>query len=141
MSTIAFDSMTVGQRAFDPMAFDSMSFRPKARAKRASAPAAHLRLTRRGRVVLTSLAAIPLVIGALAFAINGGNAVATGQVASTSFDYVTVEPGQSLWQVAERVAPSADLRDVVADIVHLNQLESTNLQPGQKIAIPARYSH
>jgi len=137
MSTIAINSMAVRPIAVNPMAFG-----PTARANRASAaPAAHLRLTRRGRVVLTSLAAIPLVIAALVFAVNGGSAVATGQVASTSFDYVTVEPGQSLWQVAEHIAPSADLRDVVADIVHLNRLESTNLQPGQKIAIPTQYSH
>ncbi|WP_394770052.1 LysM peptidoglycan-binding domain-containing protein [Lacisediminihabitans sp.] len=121
------------------IAMNQMAFGTTARADRA--PAVHLRLTRRGRVVLTSLAAVPLVIGALVFAINGGSAVATGQVASTSFDYVTVEPGQSLWQLAETVAPSADIRDVVADIVHLNRLESTNLQPGQKIAIPTQYSH
>jgi hypothetical protein len=120
--------------AMNPMAFGTAAGVDRA-------PATHLRLTRRGRVVLTILAAVPLVIGALVFAINGGGAVATGQVASTSFDYVTVEPGQSLWQLAETVAPSADLRDVVADIVHLNQLESTNLQPGQKIAIPTQYAH
>ncbi|HAM28088.1 MAG TPA: hypothetical protein DCP11_15705 [Microbacteriaceae bacterium] len=105
-----------------------------------SGPRTHLRLTRRGRVVLTSLAAIPLVIAAGVFAINGGGAIATSQASTTTFDYVTVGPGQSLWQLAGDIAPSADRRDVVADIVHLNQLESTNVQPGQKIAIPTQYS-
>jgi hypothetical protein len=99
-----------------------------------------LRLTRRGRVVLTSLAAIPLVAAALFFAINGGGAFATGQSGATPFDYVTVEAGQSLWQLAGDIAPSADRRDVVADIVHLNQLENTDVQPGQKLAIPSQYS-
>ena len=100
----------------------------------------HLRLTRRGRVVLTSLVAIPLVIAALFLVINGGGAIATSHASSTSFGYVTVEAGQSLWQLAGEIAPTADRRDVVADIVHLNQLESTNVQPGQKLAIPTQYS-
>ena len=49
-----------------------------ATSRTAGAPTAHLRLTRRGRAVITTLAAVPLVIGAFVFAINGGGAVATG---------------------------------------------------------------
>ena len=99
----------------------------------------HLRLTRRGRVVLTSLAAIPLVIGALVFTLNGGGAAASGDRAHVQFQYVTVETGQSLWSIAEKVAPSADARDVIADIVSLNQLDSAVVSPGQRLAIPAQY--
>jgi hypothetical protein len=99
----------------------------------------HLRLTRRGRVVLTSLAAIPLVIGALVFALNGGGAAASGDRAHVQFQYVTVESGQSLWSIAEKVAPSADPRDVIADIVSLNQLDTAVVSPGQRLAIPAQY--
>jgi hypothetical protein len=98
-----------------------------------------LRLTRRGRVVLTSLAAIPLVVGALFFALNGGGAAAIGDQAHVHFQYVTVEPGQSLWSIAETVAPNADPRDVIADVVSLNQLESAVVSPGQRIAIPSQY--
>ena len=65
-----------------------------------------LRLTRRGRAVLSALVALPLVIGALVFALNGGGAVATGEQTHVSFQYVTVESGDSLWSVAERVAPT-----------------------------------
>lgn len=99
-----------------------------------------LRLTRRGRVVLTTLASVPLIIGALVFALNGGGAIASGDQAHVSFQYVTVESGQSLWSIAEKVAPSADPRDVIADIVSLNQLDSAVVSPGQQLAIPTQYA-
>ncbi|MDR6970974.1 LysM peptidoglycan-binding domain-containing protein [Leifsonia shinshuensis] len=100
-----------------------------------------LRLTRRGRAVLSALVALPLVIGALVFALNGGGAVANGEQTHVSFQYVTVESGDSLWSVAERVAPNADPRDVIADLVSLNGLESAVVSPGQQLAIPAKYAH
>jgi hypothetical protein len=100
-----------------------------------------LHLTKRGRVVLTALAALPLVVAAFFFATNGGGATATDEVSSVSFEHVTVQAGQSLWQLAGEIAPSADPRDVVADIVHLNQLDGSDLQPGQQLAIPTQYSH
>jgi hypothetical protein len=100
-----------------------------------------LRLTRRGRAVLSALVALPLVIGALVFALNGGGALATGDQTHVSFRYVTVESGDSLWSVAERVAPNADPRDVIADLVSLNGLESSVVSPGQQLAVPAKYAH
>lgn len=100
-----------------------------------------LRLTRRGRVVLSALVALPLVIGALVFALNGGGALASGEQTHVSFQYVTVESGDSLWSVAERVAPNADPRDVIADIVSLNGLESAVVSPGQQLAVPSKYAH
>ncbi len=99
-----------------------------------------LRLTRRGRAVLTSLVAGPLVALVLSVTLNGGMAVATSDLSSGAFEYVTVQAGQSLWALAESVAPSADPRDVVAEIVSLNQLENSELHPGDRIAIPVKYS-
>jgi len=100
-----------------------------------------LRLTRRGRVVFTALAAVPIVLGSIAIAVNGGVAAAEGTatVGAAAFEYVTIESGQSLWQLAESIAPSQDPRDVIADIVNLNQLPSEAVQPGQRIALPADY--
>lgn len=106
---------------------------------RAVAP--RLRLTRRGRAVLTTLAAVPLIAAALAFGLNGGMATATSVGGSTAFQYVTVEAGQSLWQLALQIAPSADPREVISDVVQLNQLTSSDVQVGQRLAIPVRYSH
>ncbi|MET0975208.1 MAG: LysM peptidoglycan-binding domain-containing protein [Leifsonia sp.] len=98
-----------------------------------------LHITRRGRAVATTLAALPIVVGAFLFALNGGVAAAGGDAPGQSFDYVTVESGQSLWQLAEELAPAADPRDVIADIVSLNQLADTSIEPGQRLAIPAQY--
>ncbi|MBG6214990.1 MAG: LysM peptidoglycan-binding domain-containing protein [Cryobacterium sp.] len=124
------------------------------------APVTRLRLTRRGRVVLTTLAAVPLVIGSVAFALNGGAAGASdsaagidlmsyttesGVVATLAYSptdvgsaqFITVEPGQTLWDLAEEISPSTDPRDVVADIKRLNTLTVETLQPGQRLEIPA----
>ena len=121
--------------------------------------ATRLRLTRRGRVVFTTLAAVPLVLGAFAFAVNGGPAGASGSavgidlvsyttdsgiVATLAYSptdvgsarFITVEPGQTLWDLAEGEFPSADPRDVVADIKRLNALSVETLQPGQRLEIP-----
>lgn len=103
-------------------------------------PTPRLRLTRRGRLVLSSIFVVPLAALTLATALSGGMATANSDIASDSFEYVTVQAGQSLWEVAESIAPSSDPRDVISDIVRLNQLQNAELHPGDQIAIPARYS-
>lgn len=103
-----------------------------------SAP--RLRLTQRGRAVLTFLAATPLVIGALLFALNGGTATASLEGSGVAFEYVTIEPGQTLWEVAEKIAPAADPRDVISELMSLNQLSSADVSAGQEIAVPAEYA-
>jgi hypothetical protein len=120
------------------------SSRRAGRLQAASLPAAALRITRRGRAVVTFLVAVPLAIAAAAFGLGAlGTSAAAGSASgpAASFQYVTVDPGESLWQVAETVAPTADPRDVVADILTLNNLSSGDVQAGQRLAIPAKYSH
>lgn len=113
--------------------------RPVVRASGATAP--RLRLTRRGRVVLAALVTLPLVIAVLVLSLNGGAATATLEGSTVPFEYVTVESGQSLWDVAEVLAPSADPREVIDAIVRLNGLESVDVYAGQELAIPAVYAH
>jgi hypothetical protein len=104
-----------------------------------AAPApTRLRLTNRGRRVLTALVAVPLVIGALALAFQGSMATASSEVASNDFHYVTIASGQSLWQLAQEVAPNVDPRDFIAEIVALNHITG-EIQVGQRIALPAGY--
>lgn len=105
-----------------------------------SARAAKLRLTARGRAVFTTLAAAPLVAVALFLGLGGGDAVAS-QGSGAPLEYVSVEPGQSLWQLAEQIAPEADPREVIADVMALNQLGSADVQPGQELAIPVQYGN
>ncbi|MCL2516462.1 MAG: LysM peptidoglycan-binding domain-containing protein [Nocardiaceae bacterium] len=102
-----------------------------------------LRLTRRGRLVLSSVAAAPLVALALWFGVNSGIAGAaehSAAASSTVLHHVTVQQGESLWQIAETIAPNDDPRDVIAAIVDLNNLPSSSLTPGQSLAVPAQYS-
>lgn len=99
-----------------------------------------LHLTRRGRVVLTFVVVLPLLALLGAAMLNGGGAAATGSTARVHFEHVTVASGETLWQVAEQVAPKSDPRDVIDDIVRLNDLPSTDVMAGQSIAIPTQYT-
>lgn len=104
--------------------------------------ATRLRLTVRGRRVLVALAALPLAAGIAFAAIGGGSAIASGETVSTaSFATVTVLPGDTLWSIAESVAPSADPRTVISEIQKLNAFGSGSLQVGQQLAIPAEYGN
>ncbi len=106
----------------------------------APAPRTRLRLTRRGRRVLAGLVALP-VAAALGFAVlAGGSAIATGVASDAEFATVTVLPGDTLWSIAESVAPGADPRDVVYAMSRLNVIDGGVLVPGQELAIPAQYA-
>lgn len=106
----------------------------------AAAPRSHLRLTTRGRVVIGMLVAVPLLAASLVFGLGTTGASAGDQTTADTYSYVNVAPGETLWQLAQQLAPNADPRDVIADIVSLNQLDSTGVQAGQKLAIPTKYT-
>jgi hypothetical protein len=89
-------------------------------------------LTLRGRLVLLVLVAL-LATVAMVFG--------RGQVAATSSSqqvvhYVTVEPGDTLWQIARRAAPQSDPRLVVDRIVEINGLDGAAIQAGSRLAVP-----
>ena len=101
-----------------------------------------LRLTVRGRRLLATIAAVPAVV-ALALAILGGGAALASRDAgmpADSFQTVTVLSGDSLWSIAQEVAPQADPRDVVDAMMRLNALEGATVTAGQRLAVPAEYS-
>lgn len=102
--------------------------------------ASHLRITSRGRAVLLTLVAGPLVLVAIALGMNAGGATATSQVPTQQLQTVIVLPGESLWSVAEHVAPNVDPREFISDIVRLNGLDSAAVQAGQQLEIPAEYA-
>ncbi|HEU0257778.1 MAG TPA: LysM peptidoglycan-binding domain-containing protein [Microbacteriaceae bacterium] len=105
---------------------------------------ARLRLTRRGRAVLTTLVAAPAVVLVVAASLLAGAAQAAGRdsaAAAAAYSHsVTVQQGDSLWSVAMRVAPDDDPRIVVRDIAQLNDVTGTALTPGERLAIPERYT-
>ena len=93
-----------------------------------------LRITRRGRVVLGLALALPVM--ALPVFLASSGALAESDAASNDFEYMTVLSGDTLWSIATMISPHEDPRDVVANIISLNQLETASLMPGQEIALP-----
>lgn len=102
---------------------------------------APMRLTRRGRILVGTLVALPIIVGAYFIGMGSSSAGADSVQSTVSFETVTVMPGDTLWSIAQSVAPNADAQAVIAAIEELNQLETLTLQPGQKLAIPADLSN
>lgn len=103
---------------------------------------APLRLTRRGRFVFFGVPLILLTALILSFSgfLNAPAKAADSadQLSVTPTITVTVQPGESLWAIAGSVAPDRDPRDVVADIVQLNNLDAARVLPGQQLFVPSK---
>jgi LysM repeat protein len=130
-------AITVG--GFASSYSSSYSASSSASARAAQQRPAKLRMAKRGRAVLLTIVATPLVIAALAFGINAGGATATSS--STPLAKVTVVGGETLWNVATQIAPNADPRDVISDLMSVNRLSSAEIYPGEQLSIPAQYRH
>ncbi len=94
---------------------------------------APVRLTKRGRRVVALLVLAPLALGMWLFA--GHQVFAMGSAPTTKT--VVVQPGQSLWQIAEQVAPNSDPRETIYKIKQMNGLSDSSLIAGQGIVVPA----
>ncbi|MBX7442558.1 MULTISPECIES: LysM peptidoglycan-binding domain-containing protein [unclassified Arthrobacter] len=118
-----------------------LSRREPARRVRQAA-SGRIRLTRRGRLVLIGIPAMLLAVLLLSLSgLFNSPAKASDSAADlglTPTVTVTVQPGQSLWAIAGEVAPGRDARDVVADIVQLNNLAAGAVLPGQQLFVPTR---
>lgn len=111
--------------------------RPRPRRPAPHPGAVPVRLTRRGRLVLAALSLVLVVLSA--GAVGGLPAIAgTGDTAPVAGQHVTVRPGETLWSIALRTAPQADPRQTVAHIIDLNALESSAVQAGSVLLVPAR---
>jgi LysM domain len=97
----------------------------------ASAP---LRLTRRGRLVMT---VVFLAVMLAALTVFGAHSAATGQ-GGVPVQTRTVEVGQgdTLWGIASKVAEPGQVREMVLKIEQLNALDGPALVEGQEIAVP-----
>ncbi|WEV53438.1 LysM peptidoglycan-binding domain-containing protein [Bifidobacterium sp. ESL0704] len=59
---------------------------------------------------------------------------ATGDANVVSY---TVRPGDTLWSYARQITPeNKNVGDTVVEIMDMNQLDSAQLQPGQRIVVP-----
>jgi hypothetical protein len=107
-----------------------------ARPVRQSRPArATVRLTRRGRLVLTVLFLAALLVG---FTVFGATSAATGEVGEpVPTRTVMVGEGDTLWGIAASVAEPGEVREVVHQIQELNALSGSGVALGQELAVPA----
>lgn len=101
-----------------------------------------LQLTRRGRLARTValLALLAALVVMSLDVLSSGRALAEAAPPTVPVSTATavVAQGDSLWSIAQSVAPAADPRAVVEDIRELNGLRSNLIQPGQVLLVPAR---
>lgn len=112
----------------------------------ATSPAANvghvgqIRLTTRGRLLLCAsglVVALSLISANTALGSNQSGAVSGG---SAGYESIRVLPGESLWSIARQVAPDfgASTGDIVAMIIEINNLPSSELESGAELLIPIR---
>jgi LysM repeat protein len=88
-------------------------------------------LTRRGRLVL--LALLIVLVGSLTAAVAlPSQAAAPAGPARV----VVVQPGDSLWTVAQRYRPGADPVRAMDELARANGLTGSTLQPGEELTLP-----
>ncbi len=93
-----------------------------------------LRLTRRGRIVVATLAALAvcgLFVAGASAAQASGPAAAHGNATQ-----VIVQPGDTLWSIAQSADPNADARAVVQQILRANRLTNPDITAGQWLWVP-----
>ena len=100
-----------------------------------------VRLTQRGRLVVTVMAVLLVAAGSVALAgaaqaIGHSGAKARPGTAGAAITKIQVRPGQSLWTLAEAYDPNADTRQVIQEILQLNSMSTDQVQPGQVLWMP-----
>jgi len=81
-------------------------------------------------VLATMLACVALLLIARLSA-----SPSSGTAARPVARVVTVQPGDTLWSIAEQVQPGRDPRQVVDQLRRVNRLHSVALTPGQTLKV------
>jgi hypothetical protein len=131
-------------RRLEPMAWPVVAGPAEARPQETGARPVRtrVRLTRRGRIVVAVLITASMVlVAALAWLAGTAKADVAGSGVPSSAVYhslrsVVVMPGQSLWSIATQYEPTADPRSVIQEIIDLNALSGTSVQPGERLWLP-----
>lgn len=94
-------------------------------------------MTRRGRVVLVAAVLMAVLVAGVA---GAGLGAMTGERVPERTSTVVVEPGETLWGIAQRVQADADVREVMRRIAEVNDLaEGETLSPGQRLTVPSNH--
>ena len=125
-----------------PLASPPVSRASAARSRGSAARPAPLRLTRRGRTVVTVLALLAACAAAAVLWLSmagGAQASSQGQPAGAGFGGMTrvvVRPGQTLWSIASAAEPTANTQTVVQQIIDANALSGASIDAGQLLWVP-----
>ena len=93
-------------------------------------PGTRLVGSRAGRAILVAGAVVVLMLGlGFAHGVQG--------TAPAGYQTVTVQPGDTLWTLAERRYPNEDIRSRVLEIERINGLHDPVLHSGQSLRMPA----
>lgn len=111
--------------------------RPRAAAMGSAAPA------RPARSAALSMTAVVLLIvafiGSAWFVLSNGERAFNVGLTSTERQVVIVTPGESLWTIAEDHGIDGLTTQQTSDIIRAwNDLDSSTIQPGDALAVPAR---
>ncbi|ALG07906.1 LysM peptidoglycan-binding domain-containing protein [Kibdelosporangium phytohabitans] len=90
---------------------------------------------RRRQVAASVLIALGMFLAVLGFGSLAG--ALTADVVPGRTAVVWVQPGESLWEVAERSAPGYDTEAVVARIHELNEISGNVVLAGQPLQVPS----
>ncbi|MGZ0152684.1 LysM peptidoglycan-binding domain-containing protein [Kribbella sp. WER1] len=95
-----------------------------------------LRLTRRGRMLLTTVSVLVFGAAVLVLGLRVAGVLEPGPHFTHTVP-VQVAPGQTLWSIAESTNPGQDPTIVVEKIANLNKLATpADITPGQTLQIP-----
>jgi LysM repeat protein len=97
-----------------------------------------VRLTPRGRFLarIAVIASLSILLLSLLSMFTGASA---GSNPSTvEYEQIIVAPGQTLWSIAANLEIKGDRREIVDEIMSLNNLSNPELSAGQKIYLPTR---
>ena len=92
-----------------------------------------IKLTVRGRRLVALLALLPIVVAFLLI----GTRSAQAETAMPATAIIKIEAGQTLWDVAVAIAPNEDPRATIWAIKALNGLQTSEVQAGQALVVPA----
>jgi hypothetical protein len=102
-----------------------------------------VRLTRRGRLVVTGFAMLVVIVAAtLLWMTMAGSVQASSQGGPASrspyqgMTQVVVRPGQTLWSIAAAAEPSANTWTVVQQITEVNALNGPAVRTGRLLWVP-----
>jgi LysM domain len=112
------------------------NYTPASRMVRPVAPVSKRQLNPSARRFLRTATVVAVSTVAVVGFLTGQAANAGSTATQAHFNYVTIHSGESLWQLANQVAPDQDPRDFIAKVIDLNNLTSADVVAGQRIALP-----